>query len=75
MAIHYAKCKNVIDVAKLFGLTNEAAQYAFDDYRRWHRWTVHHKMDNFDKSMYVHFYNKEFGCFDIIFINVPIAIN
>ncbi len=63
MAIHYAKCKNETDVSKIFELTNEASQYAFDDYRRWHRWTIYHKMNNLDKAMYAHFYNKELNCF------------
>lgn len=59
MAIHYAKCKNQTDVAKVFNMTNEAAQYAFEDYKRWHRWIIYHKMNLFDKSMYSHFYNEE----------------
>jgi len=63
MAIHYAKCKNENDVAKLFKMTNEAASYAFDDYRCWYRWTVYHKMNAFDKAMYAQFYNKEQDCF------------
>jgi Zn-dependent peptidase ImmA (M78 family) len=58
MAIHYAECKNQTDVVKLFGLTNEAAQYAFDDYRRWHRITVYQKMNSFDTAIYNHFYNE-----------------
>lgn len=63
MAIHYAKCKNQNDVAKLFRLSQEAAQYAFDDYRRWYRRTVYHKMNDFDKAMYAHFYNHDANCF------------
>lgn len=63
MAIHYANCKNESDVVRLFGLTNEAAQYAFDDYRRWYRWTVYHKMNSFDKELYSHFYNQDANCF------------
>lgn len=63
IAIHYSKCKNENDVAKQFGLTIEAAQYAFENYRRWHRWTVYHKMNEYDKEMYTHFYNKEANCF------------
>lgn len=59
MAIHYAKCKNQNDVAKIFKITNEAARYAFEDYRRWHRWTTYHKMNPFDKAMYSYFYNEE----------------
>lgn len=59
MAIHYAGCKNQSDVSKLFHMTNEAAQYAFEDYRRWHRWTIYHKMNPFDKAMYSHFYDEK----------------
>jgi Zn-dependent peptidase ImmA (M78 family) len=59
MAIHYANCKNYHDVSKLFGITGEAAQYAFNDYRRWHRDIVYHKMNSFDKSLYSHFYQED----------------
>lgn len=62
MAIHYAGCKNHVDVAKTFNVSYEAAQYAFDDYRRWHRRAVY-KMNDFDKSMYRHFYNDDYKGF------------
>lgn len=58
MAIHYAGCKNESDVSKLFDITNEAAQYAFDDYKRWHKWITIHKMSAIDKAMYSYFYNE-----------------
>lgn len=57
MAIHYSKCKNYTHVSKLFEMSLEASNIAFDDYRRWHRKAVY-KMDSFDKGMYSHFYNK-----------------
>lgn len=57
MAIHYSQCKNLTHVSKFFKITNEAAQIAFDDYRRWHRWTVYHGMNVNDKALYNHFYN------------------
>lgn len=63
MAIHYAGCKNQNDVAKLFQLSQEAAQYTFDDYRRWYRRTVTHKMTPYDKAMYNYFYNSVQDCF------------
>lgn len=63
MAIHYAKCKNLNDVSKVFGMTHEAADYAFQDYRRWHRHVTYHKMNEFDKALYKHFYNEEFKGF------------
>jgi hypothetical protein len=40
-------------------MTVEASQYAFDDYRRWHSYTIYHKMNPFDKAMYSHFYDNE----------------
>lgn len=63
MAIHYSGCKNQNDVAKRFQISQESAQYAFDDYRRWHRRTVIHKMTDFDKAMYAYFYNEDAKCF------------
>lgn len=62
MAIHYSGCKNHVQVAKLFNISIESAQYAFDDYRRWHRRAAY-KMDGFDKAMYSHFYNDEYKGF------------
>ncbi|MDU6263793.1 MAG: ImmA/IrrE family metallo-endopeptidase [Anaerocolumna aminovalerica] len=62
MAIHYSKCKNHVQVSKLFGISLEASQYAFDDYRRWHRRAVY-KMNDFDKAMYTHFYNEQYKGF------------
>lgn len=58
MAIHYSKCKNNVDVAKQFNMTYEAAQYAFDNYKLWHRRVVYHKMDLIDKAMYSQFYDE-----------------
>jgi hypothetical protein len=63
MAIHYAKCKNQNDVSKIFHLSQEASQYAFDDYRRWHRRMVIHKISAFDKAMYQNFFNEEYNGF------------
>lgn len=63
MAIHYAKCKNQNDVAKIFHISQEAAQYAFDDYRRWHRRITIYKMNALDKAMYQHFHNRNANCF------------
>lgn len=59
IAIYYAKCKNLNDVSNLFGLTNEAADYAFQDFRRWHRHITYHKMNEIDKAMYLHFYDEK----------------
>ena len=63
MAIHYSRCKNANDVARLFDMSFEAADNAFMDYRRWHRNAVMYKMSDTDKAMYAHFYNKEQKCF------------
>ena len=62
MAIHYSGCKNHVNVAKLFNISFEAAQIAFDDYRRWHRRAAY-KMDRIDKVMYSYFYNDEYKGF------------
>ncbi len=72
IAIHYAKCKNHIDVSKLFNLSQEAAQYAFNDYKRWYRKTVYNKMNVYDKEMYRHFYSIQANCF---VYNVKICAN
>lgn len=63
MAIHYSRCKNANDVARLFDMSFEAADNAFIDYRRWHRNVVIYKMSAVDKTMYAHFYNKDQKCF------------
>lgn len=58
MAIHYSKCKNANDVAKIFTLSDQAANLAFDDYRRWRRNITIHGMSSLDKQIYRHFYNE-----------------
>lgn len=57
MAIHYSGCKNEQDVSTLFDITYECARYAFQDYRRWHRFRVYHQMSRLDQAMYQHFYD------------------
>lgn len=59
MVIHYSECKNQNDVSKLFHLTKEASQYAFDDYKRWKRRITCHNMTSFDKAIYSYFFNQE----------------
>ena len=66
MAIHYAHCKNAVDVSKVFMLSEEAAEIAFDDYRRWHRIAAY-RMSQTDRAFYRHFYNEEAGKF--VYIN------
>lgn len=65
MAIHYARCKNETDVAKVFAISQEAARYAFDDYRRWYRGIVRrqNRMTTLDRIMYYHFYDPEYKGF------------
>ncbi len=59
IAIQYS-CKNYKDVMNLFGLSEEAADIAFNDYKRWRRFIVTHnnKMNETDEVLYNHFYNK-----------------
>ena len=63
MAIHYSRCKNANDVARLFDMSFEAADNAFIDYRRWHRNVMIYKMSTVDKAMYAHFFNSDQKCF------------
>lgn len=58
MAIHYAGCQNHVEVAKKFDISYEAADYAFNDYRRWHRTAVY-RMSILDKQFYQHFYDPD----------------
>lgn len=62
MAIHYSGCKNAADVVRFFGLSEEAADYAFNDYRSWHRTAVY-RMSPIDKKVYEYFYSQEAGGF------------
>lgn len=62
MAIHYSGCKNAADVIRFFGLSEEAADYAFNDYRSWHRTAVY-RMSPLDKKIYEYFYSPEAGGF------------
>lgn len=63
MAIHYSRCKDFNDVAKLFNMSFEAADNAFMDYRRWRRNVAMYKMSATDKEMYAHFYDESQKCF------------
>ncbi|WP_310604815.1 ImmA/IrrE family metallo-endopeptidase [Anaerosporobacter sp.] len=60
IAIHYSS-KNYHDVMNIFGLSEEAANIAFDDYKRWRRYIITHnnKISELDKNFYNHFYNKK----------------
>lgn len=58
MAILYAKCMNRSDVSRVFNISEEAADYAFQDYHRWRKREVY-RMSSLDRNMYAHFYNKE----------------
>ena len=66
MAIHYSRCKNARDVAKIFYLSEEASEIDFDDYRRWHRVAVY-RMSAIDWEFSRHFYNEDAGKF--VYIN------
>lgn len=63
MVIHYAGCKNENDVSKLFNITFECARYAFQDYRRWHRYITYHKQNELHDEIYSHFYDEDNECF------------
>lgn len=63
IAIHYAECRNCNDVAKLFEISLQAADIAFNDYRRWRRYIAYYKMSVADTDIYNHFYNKKQGKF------------
>lgn len=65
MAIYYAGCVNANDVHRIFKLTYEASEYAFNDFRRWRRNMVTHKnsFSSFDMEMYNNFYNSEINHF------------
>ncbi|WP_455719013.1 ImmA/IrrE family metallo-endopeptidase [Anaerosporobacter sp.] len=58
IAIQYSS-KNYKDVMNLFGLSEEAANIAFNDYKRWRLYIVNHnnKMSVNDQALYQHFYN------------------
>lgn len=65
MAINYANCKNSRDVSNLFGLTFEASDIAFRDYKRQLQYRISHgnKMTEIDHAMYSHFYSKDIAAF------------
>lgn len=63
MAIHYAKCDKTSAISVQFGITKEAAQYAYNDYMKWYQRTIKFKMTSFDKALYSHFYNSDAKCF------------
>lgn len=62
IAIHYSQCKNANDVSKRFGLSLEAADYAFNDYKRWHRMAAY-RMPEVDSNIYHYFYDEMNHCF------------
>ena len=63
IAIHYAKCNSIPEVAALFGLTKEAAGYAFEDYKRRHRYAMSKKLRPSEQTLYLHFYHEDAGAF------------
>lgn len=62
IAIHYSNCKHQSDVSGLFGLSSLASQIAFDDYRRWHRGSIH-GLSQLDEKMYYHFFQEHASTF------------
>lgn len=63
IAIHYSECKNAVDVMKYFELSEEASNYAFNDYRKWLREVKIKGMGEADKHIYNHFFEKEINKF------------
>lgn len=63
LAIYYANCRNNVEVSKLFSITLEASEYAFNDYRRFKRRLHINKLSPVDKKIYQHFYHPEFNAF------------
>lgn len=59
MTIHMRNAKNANYVAKLFGMSFEAADITYIAYRKWHKIVVTHKMTILDKVMYSQFYNSD----------------
>lgn len=81
VAIHYTNCKNCNDVVTIFDVSIEAANIAFDDYRKWRRKSTLKNMQTLDKLLYYHFYLKEkemfvwkqsicTGCNEVIYNNL-----
>ena len=58
MLIHYSGCKNAQDVAQFFQLSLEASDYAFRDYRRWHRMAAY-RLTMADQAIYDYFYSPD----------------
>jgi len=60
MVIHYGNCKNRSDVSELFKISEEAADIAYNDYKRRYRYYASQKMaKTLDIITYDHFYNKK----------------
>ena len=62
IAVHYSECKNNSDVANLFCISLESADYAYQDYKRWRR-IASYKMSSIDWDTYKHFWNEDCGKF------------
>lgn len=62
IAIHHAKCANHAEVAHIFELSLKAADYAFQDYRRWRR-MAGYRISAIDQDIYDHFYDSQAEAF------------
>ena len=62
IAIHHAKCANHAEVARIFELSLEAADYAFQDYRRWRR-MASYRISPVHQDIYDHFYDSKVEAF------------
>lgn len=63
IAIYYAKCKTVKNISMTFHISLSAAYYAAQDFSQWCRKICKNGVEQSDKDLYSHFYNKQYGGF------------
>lgn len=65
MAIHYSKCRNASDVSRFFGMSKEAAEYAYENYISWYKFIQRNNnhMTTLDRAMYYQFYDNTYEKF------------
>lgn len=63
LAIYYAKIKSDDEAAKLFNISSSVVRYAASDFSKWCNDICHTGMHDYDRKLYSHFYNEEYGGF------------
>lgn len=63
IAIYYAKINSSNEASKLFNISSSVAQYAAQDFSKWCNEVCHIGMHDYDKTLYSHFYDKEYDGF------------